>query len=74
MILPLGLGKIDPTIQCVFILNTIISKAKKMKKPITIGCIDLNKAYDSVPREKMYALLGKLGYKNKALNILHSLY
>ena len=62
------------TVQCLFILNTIISKAKKQKKPITIGCIDLDKAYDRVPWEKMYALLEKLGYTGKSLNLIQSLY
>ena len=74
MMLLLDSGKKQSTLDCVFLLNTAIAKSKKIKKPLHIASIDLEKAYDMVDRSKLFAKLQSLGYRGKSLEILKSLY
>ena len=49
------------TVDCIFLLNTVLQKAKKLKIPLTLASVDLKKAYDMVSREKLFAKLETLG-------------
>ena len=51
-------------------------KCEQFKKwiPLHKAFIDLTKAFDSVNREGLYIVLGKLGCPQKLLNLIRSLY
>ena len=52
------------TSDCIFILLTVVKKA----------FCDLKKAYDAVNREIMYKILEKVGFGEKCLSIVQSMY
>ena len=62
------------TTDCVFLLNSVIQKAKKNRIPLTVASVDLEKAYDKVNRPYLFAKLASLGYTGKCLKIIQSLY
>ena len=62
------------TTDCVFLLNSVIQKAKKKRIPLTVASVDLEKAYDKVNRPYLFAKLASLGYTGKCLKIIQSLY
>ena len=69
-----GLREGRSTVDCIFLLNTALQKARKKRIPLTIASVDLEKAYDMVSRDKLFAKLTSLGYTGKTLSILRSLY
>ena len=46
----------------------------KDKKPLYLGLIDLAKAFDSVPRNKLFKKLRKTGVKGKMHRVIKDLY
>ena len=57
-----------------FILNTILWKSSSKQKKVHVSFLDLQKAYDSVDRQILWAKLRKLGVGGKFLDSLTSLY
>ena len=58
----------------IFILNTILWKAKALKERVHLGFVDISKAYDSVNREILWAKLEKIGIGGVFLRTLKSIY
>ena len=58
----------------IFIMNEIIEKRKKEKKNTYIAFLDIEKAYDSLNRELLWALMKKVGLKSKVIKAIKSLY
>ena len=44
------------------------------KRPLYMGLIDLAKAFDTVPREKLFKKVGKAGVRGKMLRVIKDLY
>ena len=58
----------------IFVLNTILWKAKAMKEEVHLGFVDISKAYDSVNRDILWKKLEKIGIKGAFLETLKALY
>ena len=58
----------------VFVLHTLLWKARALKKSAHMAFLDITKAYDSVNREVLWAKLAKLGISGKFLNMLKTMY
>ena len=58
----------------VFILSTLIEKAKADRKDLYIAFIDFSKAYDSVDRASMQAKLLLEGVRGSVYTVLQSIY
>ena len=58
----------------IFTFRTITELAKKMKKPIFISYVDLEKAFDKVNRNTMFKVLSDLGIGARMLEALKNLY
>ena len=69
-----GFRKGRSTVDCVFLLNTALQKAKKVGIPLSVAAVDLEKAYDRVDRAKLFAKLKSLGYGGKFQSILQSIF
>ena len=57
-----------------FTFRTISELAKKVKKPIFISYVDLEKAFDKVNRNTMFRVLANLGIGSRMLEALKNLY
>ena len=57
-----------------FTLNHFISKSKANKKPLYCCFVDLEKAYDSTPRNKLWQRLHDLGVRGRMLFAIAALY
>ena len=57
-----------------FTFRTITELAKKMKTPIYISYVNLEKVFDKVKRETLFRLLQNLGIGSAMLNALKNLY
>ena len=57
-----------------FILQTILWKQKFARKRVHMGYIDIQKAYDSINRYKLWRKLSSLGFGGKFLASLQSIY
>jgi hypothetical protein len=62
------------TTEAIFQILSAISAAKQTKQPITLGLLDLSKAYDRVWRKGVWAKLFQIGVQGKLLRSLHSTY
>ena len=58
----------------VFILSTLIQKAKADRKDLYVAFIDFSKAYDSVDRASMQAKLLLEGVRGRVYTVLQSMY
>ena len=58
----------------IFVLNTILLKAKSMKEKVHLGFVDISKAYDSVNRDILWRKLEKIGINGAFLETLKALY
>ena len=58
----------------VFSVRQLQEKCREKRIPLHIAFIDLTKAFDSVNREGLYIVLGKLGCPQKLLNLIRSLH
>ena len=57
-----------------FTLNHFINKSKANKKPLYCCFVDLEKAYDSTPRDKLWQRLHDLGVRGEMLFAIAALY
>ena len=55
-------------------MQTIISKYKKLKKPVYAVFVDFKKAFDSVCRQALFYELTKCGITGKFYNVLKNIY
>ena len=55
-------------------MQTIISKDKKLKKPVYAVFVDFKKAFDSVCRRALFYKLTKCGITGKLYNVLKNIY
>ena len=58
----------------IFILHTLLLKAKSLGVPVHLGFVDVAKAYDSVNRKILWAKLEKLGIRGSFLETLKAMY
>ena len=58
----------------IFVLDTILWKARAAQKKVHLAFLDISKAYDSVNRELLWRKLSSLGIGGEYLNTLKSLY
>ena len=58
----------------IFVLHTLLWKARAKNQSAHLAFLDISKAYDSVNREVLWAKLTKLGISGKFLNMLKSMY
>ena len=58
----------------VFILHTLLWKARAKKQSAHLAFLDITKAYDSVNREILWEKLAKLGISGKFLKMLMTMY
>ena len=70
----IGFRKKCRTSDHMFILQSIISKYKKSRKPLFIAFIDFKKAYDTVWHEGLFYKLMKAGVSTKFYNIIKAMY
>ena len=57
-----------------FILNELIEKAKKENKEYVCAFLDIEKAYDTVSREALWAILRKIGIQENIIKVIEKLY
>ena len=57
-----------------FVLDTILWKSRALGKPVHMSFVDIEKAYDSVNRNKLWKLLSGLGFRGEFLDALKALY
>ena len=57
-----------------FILDTLLWKAKSMRKQIHLGYIDVSKVYDTVNREILWKRLASFGFEGDFLRTIQALY
>ena len=57
-----------------FILNTVLWKARALAKKVHLGFVDISKAYDSVNREILWSKLEAIGIDGVFLESLKSIY
>ena len=58
----------------VFVLHTILWKARAMKKKVHLAFCDISKAYDTVDREVLWKKLSGLGFGGQFLASLQAIY
>ncbi|XP_065189675.1 uncharacterized protein LOC135820285 [Sycon ciliatum] len=58
----------------VFVAHQLIEKAIEHDTPLYVIFVDLKKAYDSIPREALWLVLGKLGIPPTLLSLIRSLH
>ena len=58
----------------IFVLNTILWKAKALEEKVHLGFVDISKAYDSVNRDLLWRKLEKIGIRGAFLDALKALY
>ena len=57
-----------------FVLDTILWKARALKKPVHMAFLDISKAYDTVNRDILWQKLSSLGFSGDFLTALKALY
>ena len=62
------------TVDCVFILHTLVQRLLSEKKHLYCAFIDYEKAFDSISRDTLWYKLFEIGVSTKMLNMLKSLY
>lgn len=58
----------------IFCLRQIMEKFHEKNKDLYLAFVDLEKAYDSVPRSKLWSVLAEYGVNGKLLEAIKSLY
>ena len=74
-----GFGKMHGTVYSIFTLKMLIDKYMKSKPPkhqnLLFSCfIDFRKAFDCIPRQKLFDKLRKEGLQGRFLDVLISMY
>jgi hypothetical protein len=62
------------TVDAIFIIRQIQEKFLEQKKELWIAFVDLEKAFDRVPREVLWWALRKLGVEEWMVNVIRSMY
>ena len=62
------------TIDGIFTLRQLMEKTKEQRQNLYIVFVDFTKAFDTVNREFLFKILGKLGCPPKFTRLIHSLY
>lgn len=57
-----------------FILQHLITKYNHLQKPLFVCYVDISKAYDSVPRDKLWTRLHDMGVRGRMLHALGAFY
>ena len=69
-----GFRKQRGTVDMVFVARQLQEKAREQNCQLFMCFFDLKKAYDSVPRDALWCLLGKWGFPAKMVNIIKQLH
>ncbi len=69
-----GFRKNHRTVDNIFIMQSLISNAKKSKKKLYCCFVDFKKAFDSVPRQRLWEILSSIGVQGDILACLRSIY
>ena len=69
-----GFSEGAQTYDHILTLNTIVSKYKKLKKPVYAVFVDFRKAFDSVCREALFYKLAKNKITGRIFNLLKHMY
>ena len=69
-----GFRKGRGCVDMVFVARQLIEKAIEHDTPLYVIFVDLKKAYDSIPREALWLVLGKLGIPPTLLSLIRSLH
>ena len=62
------------TIDSIFTLRKLMEKSKEQQRNMYIAFVDFTKAFDTVNRDLLYGILGRLGCPAKFLRIIKKLY
>ncbi|KAF2350125.1 Reverse transcriptase domain [Trinorchestia longiramus] len=57
-----------------FVVSEVIERKRKENKKVYLAFLDIEKAYDRVDRRRLLDALGKIGFSEKIVNIVKSLY
>ena len=69
-----GFRKGRSGLENVYIMKELIDRNKRNRKELYFGFLDIEKAYDSINRRKLTALLQHIGICEKIINIIKSMY
>jgi hypothetical protein len=69
-----GFRKDHRTVDNVFIMQALIKDAHKSKKKLYCCFVDFKKAFDSVPRQRLWEVLSSVGVQGDILECLKSMY
>ena len=62
------------TMDQIFVLQQIFEKSWEFEKEVNASDVDLEKAYDPIPRDKLWAVLLQYGIDGQLLTAIKSLY
>ena len=62
------------TVDCIFILNTLIEKTRVNLSQLFVCSIDLKKAFDSIWKTLLWGKLHVLGVSGQIIRVLQSMY
>ncbi|KAF2343922.1 Reverse transcriptase domain [Trinorchestia longiramus] len=57
-----------------FVVSEVIERKRKENKKVYLAFLDIEKTYDRVDRRRLLDVLGKIGFSEKIVNIVKSLY
>jgi len=69
-----GFRKGYSTIDNIFVLHGIIEKYLSRSRKLYLAFVDFRKAFDSVNRRALWAIMDKYGFRGKIVDILKSMY
>ena len=69
-----GFRKGYSTVDHLHTINQLIEKCNEFKRPICIGYIDYEKAFDSIEHEAIFKALGSIGINETYITILEDIY
>ena len=69
-----GFRKDYRTSDNIFIMQTLIANARRAKKKLYCCFVDFKKAFDSVPRQRLWEVIASLGVKGDILACIQSIY
>ena len=69
-----GLRAGRSTTDMIFVCRQLIEKAKEQQEPISIGFVDLKKAFDTINREMLFRVLERFGCLPTFLHLVKALH